>query len=288
MLVSGIALAAADVIMDKQGMGVNKDDIELFLKPAPVKVQLEALKKKADFKEKLQEIYLAKAIAAEAKKTPLTADKQAELDEMLRMFYFRVKIDQLSTQNLPDFEPLAALQYKVNKEKYREAEQVAVEHILLDTHKKYKDKEAIKLAEDLIAQLKKGADFGALALKYSDDPTVQQNKGQLGFFPKGKMLKEFEEAAYKLKLHEISQPVETRYGYHVLRKYAQKPSAIKEYAVVKEEIIAKLKDEYIQNRLNDFYEQTKVNNAMKIDEKALDAFIAEKTKQLESAPAIVK
>jgi parvulin-like peptidyl-prolyl isomerase len=286
LMVSGAV--AADIISDKQGLGVNKADIDLLLKPAPVNVQLEALKQKPKFKEKLEEMYLTKAIAAEVKKTPLSAEEQAELDEMQKMFYFKVKIKQLSEQNLPDFAPLAAAQYKANKEKYVEPEQVAVEHILLDTRQKYKDKEALKLAKNLIAQLKKGADFGALALKYSNDPSVKQNKGQLGFFSKGKMLKEFEDAAYQLKLQELSEPVQTQYGYHILRKYGQKASAIKDFAAVKDEIIAKLKADYVQNRLTDYYEQVKTDNAMQVDEKALDAYIAEKIKQLAPAPTVVK
>lgn len=295
LIAGGAAWASSgDVIVDKQGVGINKFDIDALLKPAPVKVQLEILKRKADLQEKLQELYIAKTVAAEVRSKPLTADEQAQLDETLKMVYFNLKIKQLSEQNLPDFEPLAAVEYKANKEKYVEPEQVAVEHILLETRTKHSDKEALKLAKNIIAQLKKGADFGTLALKYSDDPSVKDNKGQLGFFSKGKMLKAFEDVSYKLKLHEISEPVETKYGFHVLRKYDQKPKGIKEYAAVKDEIIAQIKNDYIHGRLTDFYEKTKVNNAMKIDEKALDAYIVEKTKQLEAEvkitplPAVAK
>lgn len=286
---SGAVSAAAELISDKQGVGVDKTEVDAFLKPAPVKIQLDLLKKKADFQQKLQELYLTKAIADSVKKAPLAAEDQAELDTLLQRFYFGVKIKQLSEQDLPDFEPLAALEYKAHKDKYVEPEQVAVEHILLDTREKYKEKEALKLAKTLIAELKKGANFAELALKYSDDPSVKENKGQLGLFSKGKMLKAFEDSAYKLKLNEISAPVETQYGYHVLRKYDQKPQGIRPYAAVKEEIIAQLKSTYVQGRLTDFYAKTKTDNGMKFDDAALDAYITEKTKQLESEmkPAVV-
>jgi peptidyl-prolyl cis-trans isomerase C len=282
LMITGSALAVTDIVTDKEGVSVKQADIDLFLKPAPAKVQSEALNKRVDFAKKVEELYIIKALGAQAKNTPLTVDEQAELDDMLTRFYFDVKVKQLSTQNLPDFGPLAAIQYKANKEKYVEPEQVAVEHILLDTRKKHQEQAALKLAKKLLVQLRKGGDFQALALKYSDDPSVQQNKGQLGFFSKGKMLKEFEDAAYQLKLHELSEPVQTKYGYHILRKYDEKPSAIKEYASVKDEIIAKLKAEYIQSRLTGYYEQTKADNAMKIDEKALDAYIIEKNRRLDA------
>jgi peptidyl-prolyl cis-trans isomerase C len=294
LLIGGSALAATDIIIDKQGIGINKQEVDAFLKPAPPKIVLDLFKDKAKFEKKLQELYLTKALAEQAKQKPLTPDEQTALDEVLKLFYFNLRIEQLSSENLPDFESLAAVHYKAHKADYIEPERVAVEHILLDTRKKYKDKAALKLAKDIIAQLKKGADFATLALKYSDDPTVKENKGQLGFFSKGGMLQEFEDAAYRLKLQEVSEPVQTKYGYHVLRKYDQKASAVKEYAVVKDEIIAKLKKEYIQNRLTGYYEQVKTDNAMKLDGSALDVYIAEKTKQLTpakkspSAPAATK
>lgn len=281
IVLNGSAIAA-DVIVDKQGISVNQAEVDTLLKQAPPKVQLELMRRKADFKEKLQELYLTKVISEDVKKTPLSTEEQAALDDTLKMFYLNVKIKQLSEQNLPNFEPLAAAEYKANKDKYVEPEQAAVQHILLDTRTKHSEKEAIKLAKNIIAQLKKGVDFATLALKYSDDPDVKANKGQLGFFPKGKMLKAFDDVAFKLKLNEVSEPLETKFGYHVLVKYDQKPSGIKSYEDVKQEIVAKIKDEYIQNRLSDFYTKTKVDNSMKIDEQALDTYIADKSKQLET------
>lgn len=281
LLTSSALSAGTELVSDQQGIGLNKTEVDAFLKPAPPKIQLDLLKKKADFQQKLQELYLTKAVADSVKKAPLSNEDQAELDTLLQRFYFGVKMKQLSEQDLPDFEPLAALEYKAHKDKYVEPEQVAVEHILLDTRKKYTEKEALKLAKTIIAELKKGADFGELALKYSDDPSVKENKGQLGLFSKGKMLKAFEDSAYKLKMNEISAPVETQYGYHVLRKYDQKPQGIKPYTAVKEEIIAQLKGTYVQGRLTDFYAKTKTDNGMKFDDAALNAYITDKTKQLE-------
>lgn len=276
-----LSVAADDVINDKQGRVVNKADLELLLKPAPAKTQLELLKNKANFQEKAQQIYLTKAIAAEVKKQGLPPEEQAELEKEIDLFYFKSKINQLTTRDLPDFEPLAKLEYKANKEKYMEPEKVAVEHIMVDNRKHGEDG-ALKLANDIMVQLKQGKDFSKLAEKYSEDPSFSTNHGKLGLFPRKGMIPEFDNVAFNLKVGEVSNLIQTGYGYHILKKYEHQKGIVKDYAAVKDEIIAKVKKEYIKNRLDEFYEKTKKDNAMKIDEKALDAYASEKVKQLEA------
>ncbi|MCX7087044.1 MAG: peptidylprolyl isomerase, partial [Methylococcales bacterium] len=239
--------APVQVISDKNGIVITTSDADNLLKPAPVPDQLGLLNKKERFTEKLEQLYLTKAIAEQGKQQALSAEEQQELDNMTAMFYFQRKIKQLSTDNLPDFEPLAKIQFDAKKADYVNPERVAVEHILIDT-KKHSEKAALKLANDLTAQLKKGADFAQLAEKYSEDPSVKTNKGKLGLFGKGQMIKEFEDAAYAIKLNEISKPVKTAFGYHVLRKYEHKAAGPKAFAEVKDELVGKIKKEYIQSR----------------------------------------
>jgi len=78
--------------------------------------------------------------------------------------------------------------------------------------------DAQKLASKLQAQAKGGADFGALAEKYSDDPTAKTGKGSLGKFSKSTMVKPFADAAFALKPGEISSVVETPFGFHVIKR----------------------------------------------------------------------
>ncbi len=85
---------------------------------------------------------------------------------------------------------------------------IRASHILVDKHPK-----ALEILEDL----KKGADFGKLAKEYSKCPS-RKNGGDLGFFGKGQMVKEFEEAAFALKPGEISDIVKTQFGYHLIKR----------------------------------------------------------------------
>lgn len=90
--------------------------------------------------------------------------------------------------------------------------QVKASHLLVAT------KEEV---EDIQKQIEAGADFAELAQKHSKCPSGQ-NGGDLGFFGKGQMVPEFEEAAFSLAVGEMSGPIQTQFGWHLLKVYDQK------------------------------------------------------------------
>jgi parvulin-like peptidyl-prolyl isomerase len=77
--------------------------------------------------------------------------------------------------------------------------------------------EAYKLAQDLLAKVRAGESFEELAANYSDCPSAEQG-GDLGFFPRGRMVRPFEEAAFGLKPGGVSGIVETQFGYHIIKR----------------------------------------------------------------------
>jgi len=125
--------------------------------------------------------------------------------------------------------------------------------------------EAYNKALNVQTLARSGKDFGALAKKYSQDPSAQSNKGYLGFFPAFKMVYPFESGAYKTKTGEISEIVRTRYGYHVLKVHSKRKS-IGEIKVahilmiVKEEMDEKGK-EVAKQKIDEVYGKLKAGDS---------------------------
>ncbi|MEJ2053791.1 MAG: peptidylprolyl isomerase, partial [Calditrichaceae bacterium] len=84
--------------------------------------------------------------------------------------------------------------------------------------------EAEKLAQSLAERVRNGESINTLAAEYSDDPSAAQNKGDLGYFTWGRMVDEFQKAAYNLKPGQVSEPVLTNYGYHVIQVEDRRPN----------------------------------------------------------------
>lgn len=110
---------------------------------------------------------------------------------------------------------------------YRMTNEVNASHILLKFDEDAKPGDTLETyntAIDLLKKIDAGEHFEKLALKYSQDPSVRLNKGNLGWFKAYKMVYPFETAAYNLEVGEVSQPVRTQFGYHIIKKNDERPS----------------------------------------------------------------
>lgn len=90
-------------------------------------------------------------------------------------------------------------------------------HLLIEVPAGSDTLAAYQRIQELRKEILAGADFNEMAFKYSSDPSAKQNKGELGFFSGGMMVFPFEDAAYKTSIGEISEPVRTRFGYHLIK-----------------------------------------------------------------------
>lgn len=162
-------------------------------------------------------------IAAEAKKMKVSVPKK-ELDE---------SFDKLVVSNggKKDFAEILKKYYGLSIEEFKEKiyKPRALREKMTDkiNSEESTNGTAKKKADDILAKVKAGEDFSKLARENSGDPGSAANGGDLGFFGKGKMVPEFEEAAFKLNVGQVSDPVRTVYGYHVIKVTDKKKDEVR-------------------------------------------------------------
>lgn len=137
--------------------------------------------------------------------------------------------------------------FQNNKDKFSQSAQIKASHILVDTKKK---------AEEMKDRLENGADFADLAKKHSTGPSSEKG-GNLGFFGKGQMMPAFEKAAFNLEVGEISQPVKTKHGYHIIKVTDQKQAKEPKFEDVKDTIKSSLQDQKKKKMLNDYLKKAR-------------------------------
>jgi peptidyl-prolyl cis-trans isomerase C len=129
--------------------------------------------------------------------------------------------------------------YSEHKAEFEEPEMVKARHILVRVSSEAKPDDW-GAAETRIREIKKrldgGEDFAAVAQASSEDPGSKDKGGELGFFPRGQMVPEFEKAAFALRTGEVSEPVKTAFGYHIIKAEDRKEAKTKVFDEVKEEV----------------------------------------------------
>ncbi len=129
--------------------------------------------------------------------------------------------------------------YNDNKDKFKNPEMVRARHIILMMDTKADEKvkaETRKKMEEIQAKLKGGAKFEDLAKEYSQDGSKSKG-GDLGFFPKGAMVKEFEDVVFNMKPGEVSGIVTTQFGLHLIKFEEKKPAGTSQFSEVKDTVV---------------------------------------------------
>jgi peptidyl-prolyl cis-trans isomerase C len=169
----------------------------------------------------------ALAQAGAAKKLDASPDFAA------RLAYAKNKV--LMESLLGDLAKSAATEAEMKKlydesvAKTQPEEEVRARHILVKTEQE---------AQDVLAKLKGGADFEKLAREISIDPSAKTNGGDLEYFTKGQMVAEFSDAAFKLNKGQVSQPVKSQFGFHVIKVEDKRSKPVPKYEDVKDQVQA--------------------------------------------------
>lgn len=170
--------------------------------------------------------------------------KDFRIPERVRVEYVTLTADDIARDlRIPEADLEAA--YAKNAAQYGKPEERRSSHILIAVPKDATAQvkaDAKKQAETLVAAVRADPkQFGDLARKHSKDPGSAANGGDLGFNTRGTMVKAFDDALFALKVGEIAGPVETQYGFHVIRLDAIKPAEVVPFEKVRGEIEAEMR-----------------------------------------------
>lgn len=171
---------------------------------------------------------------------------QARLQAIISKELANLYLEQLfNSIRVPNLETRAKELYELNKNRFLVEATTHVAHILIDTKKRTKE-EALTRA-NMIRQkaLSPEADFQKLATEYSEDPSVDQNKGDLGPQVRRALVKPFADAAFSMtQPGQISDPVETEFGLHIIQLKDNKPTRIRTYDEVRTGLLNDAEREY--------------------------------------------
>lgn len=219
-------------------------------------------------------LYVRRVMADQAKAANLEAEPtvaaalQIARDKVLSDAWLD-HIDKQNTIATDVLERLARSTYLAKPEMFKLEEQVRVSHILIaDTSEAGRAQ-----AEKILADLKAGADFAKLAKERSADPGTASSGGDLGFFARGTMAKEFQDAAFAMqKPNELSKVVATKYGFHVLKFEGRQPERIRPFEEVKDQLINEARSGAQQRARVEAAQRIEAD--AKLDKKAISDFAA--------------
>lgn len=229
---------------------------------AAINEQLERLKKRFSSETEFQNVLSKMNLSESAIKS------QFKKDMAIQQF-----IDKQFTQKVTVSDKESKSYYDSHPNLFKQPEQVRASHILIKVDpqsNKMQRAEAQKKIEEIQQRLKKGEDFAVLAKEFSQCPSSVRG-GDLGYFKRGQMVKAFEEAAFALNPGEISDIVETKFGYHLIKVNDKRAETTISYEDIKDMLERYLKQDKIQKEIGLYVK--KLKEKAKIETFLLDSDI---------------
>ncbi|CAH1664584.1 Parvulin-like PPIase [Hyphomicrobiales bacterium] len=227
------AFAQADKVVAKvDGISITERDIQLASEDLGERLaQLPDERKRDEVINYLVDLKLGAKAAADAKITD-----SPEFAARLAYYREKVLLDEYLTR-----EGKKAVTAEAAKKLYDETtkamapeEEAHARHILVEDEAQ---------AKAVVERLKKGEDFAKVAADVSKDPGSGKEGGDLGWFTKDRMVPEFAEAAFKLKKGEVSEPVKSQFGWHIIKLEDKRSKPLPDFAAVKPQI-----DQYLERK----------------------------------------
>ncbi|MGG1631045.1 foldase protein PrsA [Rossellomorea sp. NRS-1567] len=242
-LVDQYGEAALDTLIAEKIVELEGDKEDISVKDSEIDEELESMKDSYGGEEAFNEALASSGASLDSVKENIRSFLMTE-----KLLKDRISI---SDDQIKEY-------FEANKDSFAQEEQVEASHILVDDEKS---------AQEVKKKLDDGGNFAELAKEYSTDTSNAESGGELGFFAKGEMVTEFDEKAFAMKKGEISEPVKTEFGYHIIKVTDKKDAKEAVLADHKEEIKDILFDQALQTEygtwLQEKKEDYKIENLLK-------------------------
>jgi peptidyl-prolyl cis-trans isomerase C len=246
---TSVELIDKPLAKDGSGVIITVNDILSEVNKMPLEVKDAFFKSQDHIKQIVNNLLVRRVLAAEAERLKLSDNQIARSSLMVAIdrVLSDLRLAQMDKQNEPSnsaLESYAKTYYKAHPEKYQKPEQFRASHILIN-----KNEGALEKVNALITQLRKGESFSELAKVNSIDTGSAIKGGDLGYFTEGKMVKPFENAVKALgKVGDISEAVETQFGYHIIRLDERIAKATLSYDEVEKELLKEARVEILSEK----------------------------------------
>jgi len=280
--------AASDTLVTGVGFQVTNSDVRSELEYLPDAVRAQYESNPAKLRLLIDDIYRRAAIAQAARAAGLNTDpdyayrlRRAELEELVAIAVDEQRHRVLG--DLPDFHRRARELYRSDVEAYRTPERVRVRHILLRPAGCDEADATRQRLEQIRAQIVAGVPFEDLARTHSEDRASAERGGDLGLISRGKTVPAFEEAAFELtEPGQVSGIVETDFGLHLIQLVERQEARQRPFEEVEDNLIKQLTLEYVKNELDAWRRDVVNPSKAKVDQAAIDAFVASIVSQADS------
>ncbi len=244
----------------------------------------EALTSERGLAQALENLMSIRVLAQRALEQGVELDDQLKWELELhrdRLLFRRLQaLEVAEIMANTDWEAAAREEYIAHPNRFRTAEQVRVSHILISTQER-SEEEALELAQALLRRLQEGESLSELAREYSEDPSAGQNGGDLGFFERRQMVPPFAEAAFALEQPgQLSEPVQTRFGYHLIQFHERKPAGRRDFSEVKEVLVQDLQQP-LASRVRSRHTTAARSVDYEVDEELLVKLIRQRQSELQ-------
>ena len=218
----------------KQGITIDEKDVDN-----------EMIRIKRQFRDEKQYLEQLKSSGHTEKNLRKQINRQASISQLIK----QVIVPEINVK--PEE---AKAYFENNPDKFQRPERVRAQHILMKSEQgdsEEKKAEARKKLQELHKRIMAGEDFSALAKEHSQGPSNVRG-GDLGYFTRGRMVKAFEDVAFKLAPNEVSGIVETQFGYHLIKVLDHQSESKPSYDEVEPRIISMLFNEQVKKKLEPY------------------------------------